>query len=68
MPKAIWPMIIREDGIRVELIDPKGCGHPSKLLSEALHPNSWKNWMGAHGCNGLCSSPEFTISEEYHSK
>ncbi len=61
-----WPLIFRGDG-RVELLDSKGCGHPSEALSK-LYFNNWKDWMRVHGCNGQCSTDEFTAAEQKYIK
>ena len=45
--KREWPLIRREDGLRVEIVCPHGVGHPVKSLSMG-----WKAWMDVHGCDG----------------
>lgn len=57
-----WPAILREDGRRVEIICPHGCGHPVKSLSK-----NWDDsWMGIHGCCGCCSLAAFHLAEIHH--
>lgn len=67
----IWPKILREDNIRVELLCPKhGVGHPSKALSK-LHSALWNDsWMSSHGCCGCCFSQNagFALSELHYAK
>jgi len=62
-----WPAILREDGIRIELLCEHGCGHPSKKLSGERWNDSW---MGIHGCCGCCSrySAEHALSEMHYEK
>lgn len=56
--KHNWPTVNRGDG-RVELICPHGVGHPSEVLS----PGPWEDWMGVHGCDGCCTTPEYFAAE-----
>ena len=57
-----WPLIRREDGIRMEIICPHGVGHPSKILSGPR----WISWMDTHGCDGCCSLAAFALAEVAH--
>ncbi len=59
----IWPTLLREDGIRIEILCPHGIGHPSKLLT---NPDEWKPWMHAHGCDGCCGQPQFSMTEQLY--
>lgn len=58
-----WPAVMREDGVRVEIICPHGVGHPSKQLSSI----KWNDeWMHIHGCDGCCSTAAFALAELNH--
>ena len=57
-----WPAVMREDGCRMEIICPHGCGHPVKSLSR-----NWDDtWMGVHGCDGCCRLAIFGLAELAH--
>lgn len=58
-----FPTLLREDGVRVEILCRHGVGHPSQALS---NPARWKEWMGVHGCDGCCSLAAFHLAELAH--
>lgn len=57
-----YPAMMREDGVRMEILCPHGVGHPVRMLSGA----GWQDWMDTHGCDGCCGSKNFQRAEAYH--